>query len=157
MGRAPLLLVAVMAAALGGWGTVRWLQSRPQPFPVIEVWKSQTCGCCVDWIAYVRERGYTVQVHDVDDVDPVAEQFHVPLELRSCHTARVAGYVLEGHVPVEIIARLVTERPPGIAGVAVPDMAEGAPGMDDDGDTPYAVVAFGDGQTRLMEPRLTAH
>lgn len=145
-----LLTMALAGAAVAGWGVTHLLGAPSAAPRTIEVWKSQTCGCCTAWIAYVEDNGYAVQVHDVDDVDPVKDDFAVPAELRSCHTARIAGYVLEGHVPVAAIARLVAERPKDIDGIAVPDMPPGAPGMDED-DSPYPVVAFGTGGIRLLE------
>lgn len=145
-----VLAAALLAAAFGGWALTRWTHGADAK--TIEVWKSQTCGCCTSWIAYVEDNGYTVTVHDVDDVDPVKDQFDVPLELRSCHTARIAGYVIEGHVPVEAIAQVLAERPKGVAGIAVPGMPPGAPGMDED-DSPYPVLTFGSGGTAPLEKR----
>lgn len=144
-----LLAAALAAAALGGWGTWRTLAPTSAVPLRLEVWKSQTCGCCTAWIAYVEDNGYSVEVHDLDDVDPVKDQFNVPVELRSCHTARIGGYVIEGHVPVAAIAKVLAERPRGIEGIAVPGMPPGAPGMDED-DSPYPVVAFGEGKITLL-------
>ncbi|HLO79284.1 MAG TPA: DUF411 domain-containing protein [Magnetospirillum sp.] len=118
----------------------------------IEVWKSQTCGCCTSWIAYMEDHGYAVTVYDVDDVEPLKDKFNVPAELRACHTARIAGYVVEGHVPVESIAKVLAERPKGVEGIAVAGMPDGAPGMDEDG-SPFDVMTFGGGKTALLESR----
>lgn len=137
------LIAAVLAAALGGWSVTRWVNDATAK--TIEVWKSQTCGCCTSWIAYMEDNGYTVTVHDVDDVDPVKDQFNVPTELRSCHTARIGGYVIEGHVPVEAIAKVLADKPKGVEGIAVPGMPPGAPGMDED-DSPYPILTFGGGK-----------
>lgn len=137
-----ILAAPLLAAALGGWAVTRWATATSTT--AIEVWKSQTCGCCTSWIAYVEDHGYAVTVHDVDDVDPIKDQFNVPAELRSCHTARIGGYVIEGHVPVEAITKVLTDKPKDIDGLAVPDMPPGAPGMDED-DSPYPVIAFGAG------------
>jgi hypothetical protein len=143
------LTAALLAAAFGGWAAVRWAIPQPASANTIEVWKSQTCGCCTSWIAYAESNGYQVTVHDVDDVDPIKDQFNVPPELRSCHTGRIAGYVIEGHVPVAAIAKVVAERPSGVEGIAVPGMPSGAPGMDDD-DSPYPVVTFGAGKVSVL-------
>ncbi len=91
----------------------------------------------------MEENGYAVQVEDVNDLNKIKRDFQVPAELQSCHTAVVDGYILEGHVPVSEIERLLKERPP-IAGLAVPGMPVGSPGMVVDGaqDQPYDVVAF---------------
>ncbi|MCR6632338.1 MAG: DUF411 domain-containing protein [Magnetospirillum sp.] len=74
-----------------------------------------------------------------------------PPSLRSCHTARIGGYVIEGHVPVQAIAKVLAERPRGVEGIAVPGMPPGAPGMDED-DSPYPVLTFGQGKIEPLEP-----
>jgi len=91
----------------------------------------------------MEENGYTVQVEDVDDLAAVKAEHQVPPELQSCHTAIVDGYIIEGHVPVEDIERLLTERP-AVAGLAVPGMPIGSPGMEVAGaaDQPFDVIAF---------------
>jgi len=87
--------------------------------------------------------GYSVAVENVDDLTAVKTQYHIPPSLQSCHTAIVDGYVLEGHVPIADIERLLTERP-DIAGLAVPGMPIGSPGMGVDGvdSQPFDVIAF---------------
>jgi len=108
----------------------------------VTVWKSPSCGCCGGWVQHMRVAGYTVTVHDVDDVDPVKARLGVPASLQSCHTAVVDGYVLEGHVPADSVARLLRERP-SAKGLSVPGMPQGAPGMETGVKEPYAVVLFG--------------
>ena len=91
----------------------------------------------------MEENGFTVQVEDVQDLATVKNQYQVPPQLRSCHTAIVDGYIIEGHVSVAEIERLLTERP-DIAGLAVPGMPAGSPGMAGAGadSQPYDVIAF---------------
>jgi len=91
----------------------------------------------------VEENGYTVQVKDVNDLTAIKSQYHIPPQLQSCHTAVVDGYVIEGHVPVEDIARLLAERP-DVVGLAVPGMPAGSPGMEQPGvaPQPYDVLTF---------------
>ena len=91
----------------------------------------------------MEENDYTVQVEDVQDLTAVKSQYQVPSQLWSCHTAIVDGYVIEGHVPVDAIERLLSERP-DIAGLAVPGMPVGSPGMEVEGydPQPYDVIAF---------------
>jgi hypothetical protein len=91
----------------------------------------------------MRENGYRVQVEDVNDLAAVKRNQQIPPQLQSCHTAIVDGYIIEGHVPVADIERLLAERP-DISGLAVPGMPIGSPGMEVDGasDQPYDVVAF---------------
>lgn len=139
--RRAAVAVALLAAALGGWAAAGLAL---KPAKAVEVWKAQSCGCCVEWISYMERHGYKVTVHDVDDVDPVKDGLGVPEEVRSCHTARIGDLVVEGHVPVEALEKVLAERPPGVRGIAVPDMPPGAPGMDES-DEPFTVVTFGGG------------
>ena len=94
----------------------------------------------------MQENGFNVQVEDVTDLNAVKEEHQVPMQLQSCHTAIVDGYVIEGHVPAEDVNRLLAEKP-DIAGLAVPGMPLGSPGMEVDGgdDQPYDVIAFSAG------------
>lgn len=115
--------------------------ARAATTPTVEVWKSPACGCCGGWVAHLKTAGFSVVVHDVEDVDPIKRAQGVPAELASCHTALVEGYVVEGHVPASDIRRLLAERPT-IRGLSVPGMPSGAPGMGEDGSR-YDVVAFG--------------
>jgi hypothetical protein len=91
----------------------------------------------------MAQNGYTAKVEDVPDLVDVKSRYQVPLQLQSCHTAIVDGYIIEGHVPVTEIERLVTERP-DIAGLAVPGMPVGSPGMEVEGvdPQPFDVIAF---------------
>ena len=111
----PLLFVAAQAEA--------------QAAPAIHVMKTATCGCCNDWVAHLRHAGFRVTVANVPDVTPTARRFGVPDDLRSCHTASAGGYAIEGHVPAADIRRLLRERP-AAAGIAVPGMPMGSPGME---------------------------
>jgi hypothetical protein len=97
--------------------------------PIVEVFKSPTCGCCSKWVDYVRANGFTVRATDVSDLTKIKATHKVPGDLLSCHTATVNGYVIEGHVPIGDIQRLLKERP-AIVGIAVPDMPAGSPGME---------------------------
>jgi hypothetical protein len=107
------------------------------------VYQSPTCGCCSDWVGYVEEHGYTVTMEDVQDLGAVKAEYNIPTTMQSCHTAVIDGYVVEGHVPIEDIERLLSERP-DVAGIAVPGMPVGSPGMEVDGvePQPFDVVIF---------------
>jgi hypothetical protein len=107
----------------------------------VEVWKDPSCGCCEGWIRHMRAAGFAVAVREVADVQPVKAANDVPEALWSCHTARVEGYVVEGHVPAADIRRLLAERPQA-RGLSAPGMPPSSPGMDMPG-TPYEVVLFG--------------
>ncbi|MEY4754432.1 MAG: hypothetical protein RJA44_2107 [Pseudomonadota bacterium] len=99
----------------------------PAP-PLVEVWKSPTCGCCQDWIRHLEANGMRCKVYDEGNTDARA-RFGLPLRYGSCHTALIGGYVIEGHVPAREIQRLLREKPQAL-GLAVPAMPVGSPGMD---------------------------
>jgi hypothetical protein len=99
-----------------------------QTRPVVEVWKSPSCGCCKDWVAHMEANGFATKVHDSGNT-AMRGRLGIPMALGSCHTALVAGYALEGHVPATDVKRLLAERPQAV-GLAVPGMPVGSPGMD---------------------------
>ena len=118
------------------------------------VYKTPSCGCCRSWVEHVQAAGFQVEVHDMPDVTPVKNEHGLPQHLASCHTALVDGYVIEGHVPADVIRRLLSERPQ-VAGIAVPGMPAGSPGMEmGDRKDPYDVIAFArDGTVSVFETR----
>ena len=113
----------------------------PADSTTVTVYKSPTCGCCKEWEKHMRESGFTVVSHDVSDLNAVKHQHGVTQDIGSCHTATVGGYVLEGHVPAADVKRLLAERP-AIAGLAVPGMPMGSPGMEGIYSDKFNVVAF---------------
>ncbi|MCW8088273.1 DUF411 domain-containing protein [Sabulicella glaciei] len=124
------------------WGATGFAASAQAP--QIEVWRDPHCGCCSAWVDYLRTEGFTVEDRVVASVSPVRRMLGTPSDLLSCHAARVAGFVLEGHVPAPAIRRLLSERPAGIVGLAVPAMPVGSPGMEVPGQAPetYDVIAW---------------
>jgi hypothetical protein len=116
------------AIALAAAGVPPMVFAQQQPVQV-EVWKSPTCGCCTDWVKHLEANGFKVKVFDVGNTQMRA-QLGMPEKFGSCHTARVGGYVVEGHVPAREIQRLLKERPAAL-GLSVPGMPIGTPGMDD--------------------------
>lgn len=110
--------------------------------PELVVYKTPTCGCCNAWVDHVRAAGFSVRTVEVEDTGFVASQYNVPAALRSCHTAIIDGFAIEGHVPAREIRRLLAERPP-VAGIAVPGMPVGSPGMEMGGrKDAFNVLAF---------------
>lgn len=107
--------------------------------PVIDVYKSASCGCCHLWVEHLRANGFTVRAHDVANPSDYREKFGIPNELGSCHTGVVGGYALEGHVPAQDIKRLLAERPKA-KGLSVPGMPLGSPGMEGPRKDPFDVV-----------------
>ncbi|AWP76965.1 DUF411 domain-containing protein [Bordetella bronchiseptica] len=98
------------------------------PIP-IDVWRTPTCGCCEDWLQHLRSNGFEVRAHMVEDTAPVRSQAGMPARYGSCHTARVQGYTVEGHVPAADIRRLLRDKPRAV-GLTAPGMPIGSPGMD---------------------------
>ena len=116
-----LLGAAVVLA--GSAGT----QAQPAK-PKVTVYKSATCGCCSKWVEHMKANGFTVTALDVDDIEVPMKTYGVPSTLGSCHTALVGGYVVEGHVPADVVTRMLREKP-AIVGIAAPGMPVGSPGM----------------------------
>ena len=115
----------------------------------IEVYKNQYCGCCHEWIAHLQKNGFKVTANDVPDTAPVRESLGIPVKLGSCHTAKIGGYAIEGHVPAADIKRLLKEKPKAI-GLAVPGMPAGSPGMESPNPQPYnTLLVMKDGSTKV--------
>ncbi len=108
--------------------------------PLVVVHKTPTCGCCTAWVDHMRQAGFPVEVRDSVDLHPVKSRLGVPPGKGSCHTAEVGGYLVEGHVPAEDVARLLDERPRA-RGLVLPGMPIGSPGMEapDGRVEPYTV------------------
>lgn len=116
----PLLLALALAAS----GAAR------AEAPVrVEAFKSPYCGCCQKWVEHMRKNGFEIVAKDVDDVPAVRKGLGMPDRYGSCHTAKVGGYVIEGHVPAEDVRRLLRERPRAV-GLSAPGMPQGSPGME---------------------------
>jgi hypothetical protein len=118
--------------------------------PAVLVHKDPNCGCCAGWVQHLRDNGFSVEIDEAENLAPVRRRLGVPEALAACHTAEVAGYVVEGHVPASAIRRLLQERPDA-RGLAVPGMPVGSPGMEGSRTQRYAAILFGrDGQGDYM-------
>ena len=121
--------------------------------PVIEVYKSPTCGCCTAWVEHVRQAGFAVEAQNVDQEALYAfkDRFQITPELAGCHTAVVGDYFIEGHVPASDIERLLAERPLA-RGLTVPGMPMSSPGMGGPGagDTYDTLLVGSDGSTSVF-------
>lgn len=119
--------------------------ARTSDVRAMHVYRDPECGCCEAWAQIAREAGYEVTVESRADMPAIKARYGVPEELRSCHTAVVGGYAVEGHVPLKSVARLLAEKPRDIRGIAVPGMPRGSPGMEvpDGSVDAYTVMAFG--------------
>lgn len=110
----------------------------------VTVYKDPSCGCCKKWVAHLQENGFTPTVHDRTDMNALKDSMGVPVALRSCHTAVVGKYVIEGHVPAADIKKLLGSTPKDVVGLAAPGMPAGSPGMEMSGKGDrYDVIAFG--------------
>ena len=134
------LLIAVLLSACG---TAAMQGEGVQEDLLVTIYKLPTWGCCGTWTEYLKGNGFKVKTENVETLVEVTTRYQVPAELQSCHTAIVDGYVVEGHVPVAEIERLLQERP-DVIGIAVAGMPAGAPGMDIEGfdSESFDVVTF---------------
>ncbi len=126
--------------------------------PKVVSYRSASCGCCKKWINHLRDNGLEVFDNIVEDVSVIKNQYQIPNNLRSCHSAQIANYTIEGHVPIESINKLFREKP-NINGIAVPDMPLGSPGMEMHSHDShshdyenYKVVSFSkNGKTKIFD------
>jgi len=139
--------------AVGVTGGRLWAQlpGGTSPTP-ITVYKSSTCDCCTKWVDHIRANGFSPVVHDQEEMDALKDEMGVPPDVRSCHTAIVDKYLIEGHVPASDIRRLLADRPKTL-GLAVPGMPPLTPGMAPAGVKPkdFEVISFQpDGSTKVF-------
>ena len=138
--KVKILVVTAVAAVVVMWGGLVGARASAQAGPSVQVYKDASCGCCAKWIEHLRQSGFVVSSSDIKDMNVVKETYGVPRTARSCHTATVGGYVVEGHVPATEIKRLLSARP-AVVGIAVPGMPVGSPGMEAP-DARYHVRAY---------------
>lgn len=110
----------------------------------VTVYKTEFCGCCSKWTAHLEQSGLTVNEIIVTDTSPVRTRLGVPGSMTSCHTAVVGEYWVEGHVPADLISRLMQEKPKNIRGISVPGMPPGSPGMEAPNPSVYEVFSVND-------------
>ena len=113
------------------------------------VYKDPNCGCCQSWVDLMRKAGFEVASRDTPDMAAMKRRYKVPGALASCHTALVGGYVIEGHVPADLIQRLIKQKPAAV-GLAVPGMPTGSPGMEGSPKQAYEVLLFDAGGKTLV-------
>ncbi len=121
MPKKPFLGAVMLIAGFALFGTAKATG--------ITVYKNASCGCCGKWVEHMREAGFEVTTHDVDDLPAIKQRYGVSPQLASCHTAVAGRYVIEGHVPAVDVVRLLEEAP-AVTGIAVPGMPVGSPGME---------------------------
>jgi hypothetical protein len=133
--RVAAVLLIVAATTLAAW------RATPAALPPMRVMKNPDCACCAKWVTYMKQQGFTVSVEDKADFTDLKRANGVTRELESCHTAFVGGYVIEGHVPADLVKKLLAEKPAGVKGLAAPGMPASAPGMDMPGQR-YTIYSF---------------
>lgn len=140
--------VVALAALLGVPVAAQQQKPSAAQKPIeAEVFLTPTCGCCSKWVQHLEGAGFTVKRTVTTQLDAVPARGRVPSQLRSCHTAVVGKYLVEGHVPADLIKRLVREKP-DVLGIAVPGMPIGSPGMEGPNPRPYSIISFkADGTT----------
>jgi hypothetical protein len=136
-------ILAFAVAALALSGTIYMTAQQKPAAPLVEVFKSPTCGCCGNWVEIMRKNGFAVHTTDLNDMTQIKKSRGVPADVQSCHTAVVNGYVIEGHVPPADVHRLLKEKP-AVVGIAVGGMPIGSPGMESPyvKAEPYNVMSF---------------
>ena len=152
----PSLSRRQLIAAGAGLAVTGLAGSSPagaQAAPVMTVYRDAGCGCCLGWVAHARRAGFDARVVNAPDMAAVKRRLGVPAALASCHTAMVAGLIVEGHVPLDRVTRLLRNRPANVRGVAVPGMPVGSPGMEspDGRRDPFNVLVFdGAGRSAVL-------
>jgi hypothetical protein len=127
----------LLKAAIAGTLSVNLAAAAADP--IIEVYKSESCGCCIEWVKHLEANGFTVKAQNVANPSDYRKKFGMPDALGSCHTGLIQGYALEGHVPANDIKRLLAEKPKAI-GLSVPAMPLDSPGMEGPRKDPYDVL-----------------
>lgn len=135
------MLKLIGPGMLLGVGALAGRPASAASLPTVTMYKNPNCGCCGIWSEYLQARGYKVKVLMRDDMEPIKLRAGVPDDLITCHTAFIEDYVVEGHVPLPAIRKMLTERPK-ILGIAVPGMPAGSPGMPSVEKEPFQVIAF---------------
>src|SRR4026209_2807223 len=133
----------VMVALAVPAAVVAQRASKPaaQASQAITIYKTATCGCCTKWVDHLKAAGFNPTLHVVETRSQPPITPRGPESFRSCHTATLEGYVVEGHVPADVIKQLLRDRP-RVEGIAVPGMPAGSPGMESPNPEPYEVIAF---------------
>lgn len=121
-----------------------------EKLPQVDVYKSPYCGCCTEWVAHMERNGFSVKTTETEHLDAARKATGMPEQLGACHSAKVGGYAIEGHVPAEDVRRLLKTKPKAI-GLAVPAMPPGAPGMEGGRKLPYqTLLVHADGSTEVF-------
>jgi|GEM_PF-199558 len=148
-----LVLVGLFTVLVGGYVMSSENKTDTGKTEVV-VYKTPSCSCCGKWVEHLQDNGFEVEVNLVSETNSVRSRVGVPQEMASCHTAVVGDYWVEGHVPADLIHKLMAEQPEDIKGIAVPGMPQGSPGMESPNPSKYKVLSVGDqGQVEVYAVR----
>jgi len=148
-------IAVVLAVLVGGLALMNYNFSKGPVDSALSgasaiVYRAPNCGCCGNYIGYLERRGITVEDKIVSDIEKVKSQYEIPEDMLSCHTTVIGGYVVEGHIPLEAVEKLLAEKP-DIRGIAMPGMPSGSPGMPGGKRGPFEISALRqDGGTELF-------
>ena len=137
-----ILAVLVLTIALGTG------PAKTEQRYAATLYKDPQCSCCETYADYLRENGFEVTVKPTRDLPLMKQQYGVPSDLEGCHTTMADGYVVEGHVPIGAMLRMLTERP-DIKGISLPGMPAGSPGMSGEKTAPFTIFEFGGGEPKV--------
>jgi hypothetical protein len=143
---AAIILILISGCTSGNSGT----DLDGQVIKEAIVFKSPTCGCCGNYIEYMEEQGYKVKKVNVQDLTEIKERYNIPQDMQSCHTTLIGDYFVEGHVPIESVEKLLTEKP-DVDGIALPAMPSGSPGMPGEQTGEFTVYSITDGKASAFD------
>ncbi len=133
-----ILLILILAIVLTGCTT-------QNPGPTVTIYKTPNCGCCVGYSSYLESNDYNVKIISLDDLSSIKDKYNIPQNMESCHTMIIDDYFVEGHVPIEVVEKLVNEKP-NIDGIALPRMPAGSPGMPGKKIEPFTIYSLINGE-----------
>ena len=135
------LLLAMPVAVFSG--------ASAEEKPAVQLFKNPQCSCCEGYAAYLRRYGFSVTTTPTHDLALIRRQHGVPEQLAGCHTMIIGDYVVEGHVPIGALNKLLSERPK-IRGISLPGMPEGSPGMTGEKSEPFTIYEISDGEEKVF-------
>jgi len=142
-----LFLIFILLLVIAGCSSNSSNDADTENKEKVTIYKSFSCGCCGIYTQYMDKEGYDQEVVDVQDISLIKAKYNIPSNMQSCHTTVIGNYFVEGHVPVEAIEKLLSEKP-DIAGIAMPGMPSGSPGMAGAKTGPFVIYAVhADGST----------
>jgi hypothetical protein len=141
---AVVALTLLFAAPLGVFSV-----ASAEDKPAVQLYKNPQCSCCEEYAAYLRQHGFSVTTTPTHNLSLIRRQHGVPEQLAGCHTMIIGDYVVEGHVPIGALNKLLRERPK-IRGISLPGMPEGSPGMTGEKTEPFTIYEISDGEEKVF-------